>query len=153
MKSSPSDNTFPPTYAPVTPIATPEPELTRNPLNQDPGRYLVRCRRKRSNEEDVVAAHLVKDLDARKHLEVAKVTHIGTSITEEYLHIVFDYRDPGQIITTINAHKGKEMKRIFVSPEMTTCTKRRVVTWIRLHKTRDIGFPIRDEVLQYLYAN
>ncbi|KAF8847990.1 hypothetical protein BDZ45DRAFT_301480 [Acephala macrosclerotiorum] len=129
-------------------LSTPEQELSKSLLKQEAGRYLVRCRRKRSNEEDVIVAQLIKDLCAREYLEVEKVTHIGTSITEEYLHIVFDYGDPGHTVASINAYKGKKMRRIFVTPEMTTYINRRVDNWIRLHETQGIGFPIKDEVLQ-----
>jgi hypothetical protein len=134
-------------------LSTPEQELSKNLLKQEAGRYLVRRRTKRSNEEDVIAAQLIKDLCAREHLEVEKVTHIGTSITEEYLHIVFDYGDPGHTVATINAYKGKKMKRISVPPEMTTYINRRVDNWVRLHNTQGIGFPIKDEVLQSFIPN
>ena len=134
-------------------LSTPEQELSKNLLKQKTGRYLVRCRRKRSNKEDAIAAQLIKNLCAREHLEVEKVTHIGTSITEEYLHIVFDYGDPGHTVTTINAYKGKKMRRIFVPPEMTIYINRRVDNWICLHKTQGIGFPIKDEVLQSFMPN
>jgi hypothetical protein len=134
-------------------LSTPEQELSKDLLKQEAGRYLVRRRTKRSNEEDVIAAQLIKDLCVREHLEVEKVTHIGTSITEEYLHIVFDYGDPGHTVATINAYKGKKMKRISVPPEMTTYINRRVDNWIRLHNTQGIGFPIKDEVLQSFMPN
>ena len=137
----------------MTTLSTPEEELSKNLLKQEAGRYLVRYRRKRSNEEDVIAAQLIEDLCAREHLEVEKVIHIGTSITEEYLHIVFDYGDPGYTVATINAYKGKKMRRIFVTPEMTTYINRRVDNWIRLHKTQGIRFPIKDEVLQSFMPN
>ncbi|KAF4626333.1 hypothetical protein G7Y89_g11827 [Cudoniella acicularis] len=127
-------------------LSTPEQELSKNLLKQEARRYLVRCRRKRSNEDDVIAAQLIKDLCAQEHLEVEKVTHIGTSITEGYLHIVFDYSDPGHTVATINAYKGKKMRRIFITPEITTYINRRVDNWIQLHKTQGIGFPIKDEI-------
>ncbi|KAH8706143.1 hypothetical protein GQ44DRAFT_763935 [Phaeosphaeriaceae sp. PMI808] len=124
-------------------LSTPELELSKKPLEQKAGRYLVRRRRKRSNEENVIAAHLIKDLCAREHLKVEKVTHIGTYITEEYLHNVFDYGDPGHTVATINTYKGKKLRRIFVPPEMTIYINRRVDNWIRLHETQGIGFPIK----------
>jgi hypothetical protein len=150
MKSSAANTHFPhlcPCYTMAT-LSTPEQELSKNLLKPEPGRYLIRRRTKRSNTEDVIAAQLIKDLCAREHLEVEKVTHIGTSITEEYLHIVFDYGDPGHTVATINAYKGKQMKRIVIPAGMTTYINRRVDNWIRLHKIQGIGFPIRDEVLQ-----
>ncbi|KAH7418756.1 hypothetical protein BKA64DRAFT_635872 [Cadophora sp. MPI-SDFR-AT-0126] len=127
-------------------LSTPEQELSKNLLKPEPGRYLIRRRTKRSNKEDVNAAQLIKDLCAREHLEVEKVTHIGTSITEEYLHIVFDYGDPGHTVATINAYKGKQMKRCAVPAGMTTYINQRVHNWILLHKIQEIGFPIRDEI-------
>ncbi|KAH6716440.1 hypothetical protein BKA61DRAFT_672725 [Leptodontidium sp. MPI-SDFR-AT-0119] len=134
-------------------LSTPEQELSKNLLKQEVGRYLVRRRTKRSNEEAISATQLIEDLCAREHLEVEKVAHIGTSITEEYLHIVFDYGDPGHTVATINAYKGKKMKRISVPPEMTTYINRRVDNWMLLHNTQGIGFPIQDEVLQSFMPN
>ncbi|KAH8663691.1 hypothetical protein BGZ60DRAFT_411922 [Tricladium varicosporioides] len=125
----------------------PEQEPSKDLLPQNARRYLVRCRRKRSNTGDVIVAQLIQNLCAREHLEVEKVTHIGTSITEGYLHIIFDYSNPGHKVPTINAYKGKKMRRIFITPEMTTYINSRVDNWIRLHKTQGIGFPIKDEVL------
>ncbi|KAH8586330.1 hypothetical protein B0O99DRAFT_695586 [Bisporella sp. PMI_857] len=121
-------------------LSTPEQKLSKA------GRYLVRYRTKRSNKGDAIAAQLIKDLCAQEHLEVEKVTHIGTSITDNYLHIVFDYGDPGHTVTTINAYKGKKIKRISITSEMTAYINRRVDNWILLHKTQGIGFPIKDEI-------
>jgi hypothetical protein len=134
-------------------LSTPKQELTKIFSKQEAGRYLVRCRRKRSNNEDVIAAELIKDLCEQEHLEGEKVTHIGTSVTEEYLHIVFDYGNPGHTVATINAYKGTKMRRISVTLEMTTYINRRVDNWIRLHKSQGIGFPIKDEVVQSSMLN
>jgi len=134
-------------------LSTPEEELSKNLLKQKAGRYLLRYRRKHSDEEDVIDTQLIKNLCTREHLDIDKGTHIGTSITEKRLHIVFDYGNPGDTVASIKAFKGKKIKRIFLPAGVTAYINQRVRGWKRLHETQGIRLPIREEVLQSFMPN
>lgn len=135
-------------YYTMATLTTPEQELSKNPLKQGAGRYLVRYRRKHSNEEDDIETQLIKALCALERLDIDKGTHIGTSITEKRLHIVFDYGNLDHTFASINAYKGKgkKLERILLSPNVTAYINKRVGEWKRLHETQGTRLPIKDEI-------
>jgi hypothetical protein len=114
-------------------------------------RYLIRCRRALFDQELITDTQLIQNLCKRKALDEEKVIHVGTSLTESRVHIVFDYNNHTHDAVQIRGFKSRGWKEISIPLEMIRYLNDRVEKWKSL-RNNGMEFPIREAVCFFTYS-
>jgi hypothetical protein len=130
----------------------PTPQHKASDVQQEHGvRYLIRCRRALFDREHMTDTQLIQNLCKHKALDEEKVIHIGTSLTESRVHIVFDYNNHKHDAVQIRGFKSRGWKEISIPHKMMIYLNNRVEKWKSL-RNNGIKFPIRDMVCFFTYS-
>ena len=108
-------------------------------------RYLIRCRRAHFDRKHMTDTQLIQNLCKREALDEEKVIHVGTSLTESRVHIVFDYNNYTHDAVQIRGFKSRGWKEISIPLEMKTYLNNWVEKWKSL-RNNGVEFPIREAV-------
>ena len=114
-------------------------------------RYLIRCRRALFNQEHMTDTQLIQNLCKREGLNEDKVIHVGTSLTESHVHIIFDYNNHTHDAVQIRGFKSRRWNEISIPLEMMIYVNNRVEKWKSL-RNNGVEFPIRDVVCFFTYS-
>ncbi|KAM3436979.1 hypothetical protein MY4824_004080 [Beauveria thailandica] len=113
---------------------------------QEAGQYLIRLRRKDKNFDHIHATHaLIRALSVKKNLDPQNIIHVGTSSTEDRVHIVVDYDNPCHMAVRVHAFKSRKLKQIKFPPGLDNHLHERFTNWAS-HRSRGMTFPIIDEI-------
>lgn len=95
-----------PPYTFISPTISPA-SMPPDPLK--PGRFVIRHRRGADNSVDEDSS--ITRLCTLLQLDKNHTSHLGTTKTEEYIDIAFDYRNPEHTIVPVYAFKrnGREL--------------------------------------------
>src|SRR6266566_4550822 len=116
------------------------------PAGSGPIRYLIVCRRKRFDKRGKTDSQLVNEFAQDHSLDLSKIVHLGTTKTDNRVHIVFDYSNPGHDECSVFAFVlGPQAVNIRLSPEQMEFLEWRVDNWKQDQKG-GTPFPIRSEV-------
>jgi hypothetical protein len=88
---------------------------------------------------------LIQNLCKHEALDEEKVIHVGTSLTESRVHIVFDYNNYTHGAVQIRGFKSRGWKEISIPLEMKIYLNNWVEKWKSL-RNNGVVFPIREVV-------